>query len=61
MIDFEQVEDQIRAKQKSIRYDIRSHSISDLINRFQHGDLYIPTTKGILCGQRSLNLYLLNQ
>ncbi|MGY8838563.1 MAG: DUF262 domain-containing protein [Enterobacterales bacterium] len=42
MIDFEQVEDQIRAKQKSIRYDIRSHSISDLINRFQHGDLYIP-------------------
>lgn len=42
------IDEIIRHKQKSINYDLRSYSISNLIEMFQNGDLYIPSYQRLL-------------
>lgn len=43
MFDIEEMESQIRGKQKSIRYDIRNFPINMIIHQFRNGEFYIPT------------------
>ncbi|HIF9355691.1 TPA: DUF262 domain-containing protein [Photobacterium damselae] len=42
------IDEIIRNKQKSISYDLRSYSISSLIDMFQNGDIYIPSYQRLL-------------
>jgi len=42
MFDHEFLEQEIRDKQKSINYDLRSYTIGTIIEQFRMGDFYIP-------------------
>ncbi|MCP4698255.1 MAG: DUF262 domain-containing protein [Gammaproteobacteria bacterium] len=42
MFDQEELDSQIRDKQKSIRYDLRSYSTRMVVEQFQNGEFYIP-------------------
>jgi hypothetical protein len=42
MIDSIQLDAQIREKQRSIRFDIRSYTINSIVDYFRAGDFYLP-------------------
>lgn len=54
MDQIEQIEETIREKQKAIKYDLRSYSVSHLVEQFQFGELYIPQYQRGLVWKKSI-------